>query len=220
MEKRIIILTGHYGSGKSEVSVNLAMQSDDVDMLIDLDVINPYFRSREVEEKLTKKGIKVIGSTLKNSKGSDLPFISAASFQPIYNKNIKAIYDIGGDPAGAKVLRQYEQNLKQEDYDMYLVVNVFRPDTSNADEIIMMKQNIEANSGLKINGLINNSNFIRQTTIDDIIESQKIIDEVSSKLNIPVVYTTIWEKLLKDEKSKEIKGNLLPVKLYLRQNWL
>ena len=106
MRRRITVISGHYGSGKSEVSVNLAILNS-VDLLIDLDIVNPYFRSRETEEVLKKQGIEAVSSPLGNLTNSDLPYLSARMYAPFHNTNFKAIYDLGGDNVGARVFRQF-----------------------------------------------------------------------------------------------------------------
>ncbi|TVP96137.1 MAG: hypothetical protein EA374_02130, partial [Acholeplasmatales bacterium] len=104
--KRLTILTGHYGSGKSEIAVNLAIEAK-LDMLVDLDIINPYFRSRSVRKLLESHGVELVESTLENAAGSDLPFINAKGSRPFIDKHTRAIYDLGGTQHGAKLLKQY-----------------------------------------------------------------------------------------------------------------
>src|SRR5690554_1829050 len=162
--KRITIITGHYGSGKSEFSVNLALAKQ-VDYLVDLDIVNPYFRSREVASMLEDHHIKVVSSTLSNSLGSDLPYISKESFTPFYDTSKTAIYDLGGDDVGARLLRQYKQIIQTDDVLLLFCINVFREQTSTLASILNMMQRIESSGGVKIGGLINNSNFLRETTI-------------------------------------------------------
>ena len=103
--KRITILTGHYGSGKSEIAVNLAIKKQ-LNYLVDLDIINPYFRSRSMRDLLQSNGVTLIESTVENASGSDLPFISSKGSRPFVNRDIKAIYDLGGTKHGAKVMMQ------------------------------------------------------------------------------------------------------------------
>ena len=212
--KRLTIITGHYGSGKSEFAINFAIQKQ-FQTLIDLDIINPYFRSRELTPMLLDKGIEVISSPLGNLPGSDLPYIDALAARPFYTQE-KALYDLGGNASGARLMRQYLE-LIQEGVDFLLCVNVYREETNTKDKIIQMLNSIEGSSGLKITGLINNSHLLRSTKIEDILHGQNIIDEVIKQTNIPLRYTGVWEKV---EINNSLKGEIIPLVLYLRPAWL
>lgn len=207
----IYFITGHYGSGKSEFSLNFAIRKK-VNMLVDLDIVNPYFRSRELEETLKEHNIELVGSTLKNALGSDLPYISGKAFLPFYS-NIDAVYDLGGNEVGAKVLRQFK-----EEATMYMVINVFREETKDKVGILKMKNAIEGASGYQVQGFINNSNLLRETKKTDILYGQKIIEEVVKETHIPIVYTGIYEQIPYEE--GDFLGEIIPLKLYLRKSWL
>lgn len=215
--KRITFIAGHYGSGKSEFSLNLAINKK-LNLLVDLDIVNPYFRSRELEEELNKFNIKLISSSLKNALGSDLPFLSRDVFLPFYNKEIKAVYDLGGNDTGSRIFRQFSDLYKKEEVDLFLVINVFREDTESKDLIIKMIESIESSSGIKVSGLINNSNYLRETTLKDILHGEKIILEVAEYLKLPIVYTAVYEELINNE--LKVQGEIIPLKLYLRKIWL
>ncbi|MFA7098024.1 MAG: ATP-binding protein [Gammaproteobacteria bacterium] len=215
--KRITFIAGHYGSGKSEVSINLAIKKK-VNVLIDLDIVNPYFRSRELEEELNKYNISIISSSLKNARGSDLPFLSKDIYLPFYNKKVNAIYDLGGNDIGSRVFRQFKDLYTLEDIDLLICINVFRKETEKKDLIIEMIKSIETSSGIKVTGLINNSNYIRDTKINDILFGEKIILEVAKTLCLPVVYTAVYEDLKYDK--NDFQGEIIPLKLYLRKTWL
>lgn len=210
--KNITFIVGHYGSGKSEFSVNYAIKKG-MEMIIDLDVVNPYFRSREVETILKKYNIELAGSPLEKSSGSDLPFVSSKMYLPFYQE-IKAVYDLGGNDVGAKLLRQFSELVK--DYEMFLVINIYREETENKEKIIKMINQIEGSSGLSVTGLINNTNLLRETTVEDVLLGEKIIKEVSKELNLPIVFTSVKEDLV----NHKFEGEVLPLKLYLRKEWL
>lgn len=214
--KRITIITGHYGSGKSEFSVNLAINKG-IKYLVDLDIVNPYFRTRELAEKLEETGIKFISSPVSSSLGSDLPYIAKEAFT-LLNGNNKVIYDLGGDPIGAIILRQFHDKIDLNEVDLLLCVNVYRNQTSSKEKIIEMLRSIENSGGIKITGLINNSNFLRETKIDDIAYAEKIIKEVAKEVNLPILYTGVYEKIASS--ICNVEGELIPLKLYLRKEWL
>ena len=191
--KRITILAGHYGSGKSEISVNLALKYK-IDWLIDIDIINPYFRTRALYEMFKKVNIKLVESTLKEMPNSDLPFISREGVIPFVRNDITAIYDLGGTENGAKVLIQYADSIKDvSEIDFLCVLNIFRPETSSVELILETITLLEAQTQLKITGLINNSNLMNETEEQDIIDGEIIIKEVSRVLNIPIKYTVVEE---------------------------
>jgi hypothetical protein len=187
-------------------------------MVIDLDIINPYFRSREMEVELAKLGITTISSDMDARMHLDMPYISRKIFTPFYNKDIKAIYDLGGNDQGAKLLRQFD-DYHNHDIDLYLVVNIFRQESSDSSKILQLINKIEGMGGFKVTGLINNSNLLRDTKIEDILAGQEVLKEVSQKTGLPIVYTTIWENI-ENADNLILLGKVLKLKLYFRKTWL
>jgi len=216
MMKKITFITGYYGSGKTEITVNLAVQKQ-LNMIIDLDIINPYFRSREMEEQLEPLGIQTISSDLDYKSHIDLPYISKKIFLPFHNDDLHAIYDLGGNDLGAKLLRQFE-NYRERDVDLFLVINIYRIETSSADKIIQLINQIEGMGGFSVTGLINNSNLLKETTKENILDGQAVIEEVMKKTNLPLVYTTVWDQLEID--TSDLLGEVVKLKLYYRKDWL
>jgi len=191
--KRITIICGHYGSGKSEISVNLALKYH-IQYLVDLDIINPYFRSRSLFEMLEQNHIHLVESTVKNMTGSDMPYVSGEGVVPFVNSGITAIYDLGGTENGARVLVQFADRIKDiNEIDMLCTVNIYRPETCDAKSIIKTIAMYEAETQIRVTGLINNTNLINETTEDDLINGEKVLLEVSKILNIPIKYTVIEE---------------------------
>lgn len=214
--KRITFLTGYYGSGKTEIAINLAIQKQ-VDFVVDLDIINPYFRSRELEELLKEKDIEMISSDMDSKMHLDMPYISKKIYQPLNNTSKRAIYDLGGNDQGAKLLRQFD-DYHEEEYDLLLVVNIFRTETDSVDKIIKLINKIEGISGFKVTGLINNSNLLKDTTVNDVLQGERILQSVSKKLNLDIIFTSVWEDLVFEDNFKtSIK--VLRLKLYFRKNW-
>jgi len=191
--KRITIISGHYGSGKSEVSVNLAINNK-IDYLVDVDIINPYFRSRGLASFLEENNIHLVESTVKGMLGSDLPYVSGEGVVPFVNPDITAIYDLGGTENGARVLIQFLDRVKDiSEIDFLCCVNIFRPETANVKGILDTISMYEAETQMRVTGLINNTNLINETEEEDIIRGEEILKEVSKQLNIPIVYTVIEE---------------------------
>jgi hypothetical protein len=214
--KNITFLTGYYGSGKSELAINLAIK-ERVDYVVDLDVVNPYFRTREQEKIFNEYGIEVISSDLDYKMHVDMPYISARVFIPFHNNTKRAIYDLGGNDVGAKLLRQFE-DYNDTDIDLYLVINVYREESNTKEKIIQLINKIEGTGGFKVTGLINNSNLLRETTLEDILYGEEIIKQVSKETNLKIVYTAVWENLFAD--NLVFQGEILKLKLYFRKNWL
>ena len=192
----LIIVIGAYGSGKSEYAINLAKQlhkhddwksplhheickSDSV-FLVDLDIVNPYFRSRDVREQFEKEGITVIAPESKY-RNADIPMISPMVKGAIMNLDKTVILDVGGDPAGSRALARFADDICKRPYIMQLVVNTKRPFTSNVEEIIIMKEKLEYTSKLKVTELICNTNLMDLTDEKLITEGINIIKEVASK---------------------------------------
>lgn len=221
-DKRIRIIVGHYGSGKSEFAINYALQlrniTNDKIALSDLDVVNVYFRSREQEKMLESNNIHTIHSSI-NANALDLPAISAEITTPIRDEKYNYIIDVGGDSIGAKVLGRFSKDIKMTDYDMLFVINGNREKTQTVEEIIRYIKEIEFTSKLKVTGLINNTHLLRETRIEDIIKGQKLASQVSNILAIPIKYTSCIEPLVEVVK-EHIENDILPIKMYLRKQWM
>lgn len=221
-DKRIRIITGHYGSGKSEFSMNYVTKLKDlVDTKVaisDLDVVNVYFRTREKRDFLQSKGILPIDSSIQATT-LDLPAVSAQVTGPISDKSYNYVVDVGGDDVGARVLGRFSHLIEKGDYDMFCVVNANREKTQTAQEVIEHIRSIEKTSNLKVTGLINNTHLVRETTIDDIIKGQAVVKEVSKLTNIPIRYVTCLESLI-PQLPNNIEGEVFPINLYMREIWM
>lgn len=187
MNKPLYIVIGAYGSGKSEFSIylaqNLNTEEHDV-VLADLDVVNPYFRSRDVREEFAEKGIDVIAPE-GHYKHADLPMISPRVHGAIKNHAKTVILDVGGDPAGCRTLGRFVDSINARGYEMLFVVNTFRPFTSSVGEILQMKNELEASSKLRITELICNNNLMEHTSREVVEEGIKILEECAAETGIP-----------------------------------
>lgn len=220
-DKRIRIIVGHYGSGKTEFSVNYAIKLAKLGekvALADLDVVNPYFRSREKFKLLETYGILVESSYVKGS-GTDLPAISANILTPIQNQAYNLIIDVGGDFAGARVLGMYSGHLAKEEYDMFCVVNGNRPETQTAKGVIDHIKTIEATSRARVTGLVNNTHLLRHTRVEDVLRGQELCREVSEELGLPIKYISLIEDLVKDLPD-DLEGKVMPIKMIMREDWM
>jgi hypothetical protein len=185
MENKLIIVIGAYGSGKSEYSINLAKRYNDAGenvKLVDMDVVNPYFRSRDVREKFEKEGIDVIAPE-GIFKHADLPMLSPRIMGSVENLKSTVILDVGGDPAGCRTLARYVENAKKRGYEMHYVINTKRPFTSNEEEIKTMLHMLEGSSNLRITDFICNANLMEYTNQEVVESGIKIIDNVAKELD-------------------------------------
>ena len=221
-DNRIRVIIGHYGSGKTEFAVNYAMKLAEQGRkvaLADLDVVNPYFRSREKHDVLEAKGIEVIGSSLGMKSGADLPAISASVLAPIQDESYDVILDVGGDSVGARTLVRYYTYFKEGTYDMFFVLNANRSETQTVEGAINHIRAIEATSRTKVTGIINNTHLLRDTNVDDVLKGQKLAMKVSEKLQIPIKYISALEKVAR-QLPENTHGQIFPIKMYMREDWM
>lgn len=220
-DRRIRIITGHYGSGKTEFALNYAVELNKVSnkvALADLDIVNVYFRSREKTEELENMGIKVISSSVRGNS-SDLPAISAEISTPVKDKSYDYVIDLGGNDVGTITLGRLKPIFDKTEVDLFMVVNTNRPDTATVEGIINQMKEIEYSSGLKVTGFVNNTNLVRETTGENILEGNGILSEVSRITLIPIKYTTYVEEVLK-EVPAGLSGELFPLKFFMREVWM
>ncbi|WP_223379244.1 ATP-binding protein [Schnuerera sp. xch1] len=220
-DKRLRIIVGHYGSGKTEFSVNYAIKLAEKGKKValgDLDIVNLYFRSREKTEELKKLGVKVISSSIKGS-GVDIPAISAEIITPMQDKTYEAVLDVGGDPAGARTLGRYFQYFVEGQYDMFFVLNANRPETQTVAKSIEYMKKIEYTARAKVTGIINNTHMLKSTTIDDVLMGQELVEKISEKTDIPVKYVVALEDVARELPSN-LEGEIFPIKLYMREEWM
>jgi len=210
----IYIITGHYGSGKTEVAINLALTLKSP-TIIDLDIVNPFFRTKDAEGKLLANGIKLISPEFANTN-IDVPSLPPEIFAGLQGEN-DLVIDAGGDDNGAMALGQFNRYFKEKPYEMYFVINVKRPLTSNAIDIIEMLKSIEAASRIKATALINNTNIKSETTANDLIYGQKIVDEVSNITRLPIKAISGTREILKQ--IELINTPKLPLDLHLTLPW-
>ena len=202
--KRLTLFAGHYGSGKTNIAVNYAMlltEEGKKVCIADLDIVNPYFRTKDSENELEQKGITLICSKYANSN-VDLPAIPAESYRLVQDKSCFGVIDIGGDDRGAYALGRFADAIKAEgDYRMAFVLNRYRPLTSTVNDAIEIMREIEAASGIKFNCIVNNSNIGSETTADTVRESMAFAEELSVKTGLP-----IWLHTAEKRVAEELSG--------------
>ena len=212
--KRLTLLCGHYGSGKTNVAVNLAFylkeQYNNV-VVADLDIVNPYFRTKDSIDDFKARGIELICSQYANTN-VDIPALPSNMYRLTADKDITAVIDVGGDDRGAYALGRLVPEITAENnFDMLMVINGYRPLTPDAESTVEVMREIETACGLKFTGLVNNSNIGEETRAEDIIKSIGYAKEVSQASGLPIVMTSIKHELYDELKNKV--DNLLPMTL-------
>ena len=191
--KRLTLFAGHYGSGKTNIAVNyalhLAKEGKQV-VIADLDIVNPYFRTKDSAAVLEQSGVKLISPQFANSN-VDLPALPAEAYRLVQDRSIYGIMDIGGDDRGAYALGRYVPALKEENnYRMVFVANASRPLTRTPEEALEVMREIEAACGLAFTDIINNTNLASETTPETVLNSVSYVEELSRISGLPIFATT------------------------------
>ncbi len=219
--KRVTVFAGHYGSGKTNIAVNWALamaKNGECATIADLDIVNPYFRTKDSEKVLRAAGIRLISSEYANSN-VDTPALPAEIYSIFDDKSAAAVIDVGGDDRGALALGRYVPAIIEEnDYEMLFVINKHRFLTADAKATVEIMREIEAAASLKFTGIVNNSNLGEETTAQTVLNSVSYAEEVSVLSKLPVKMTTVKSSLLGALSDKI--NNTFPLELYVRQSWL
>jgi len=220
MSKRLVIFVGAFGSGKTEISLNFAERLRDEGKrvaIVDFDIVNPYFRSREAQSGMESLGISVISSN-PGLEAADLPAISPAVLGAFQDPTLHVVIDAGGDPVGAKVLSGFRRQFEAAGYDMYFVINANRPFTRDAAGALKMLESIERASGLSVTGLVSNTHLGKDTTPDDILRGIDISESLGIELDLPLVFACAGRDLA-GKVEDSLKTRLLELDLHMRPPW-
>ena len=194
--KRLTLFAGHYGSGKTNIAVNYAQllaREGKAVCIADLDIVNPYFRTKDSEKELEAAGITLISPQFANTN-VDLPALPAEAYRLVTDKSIYGIMDIGGDDRGAYALGRYVPAMVEENnYRMVYVANCYRPLTRTPEDALEVMREIEAACGLKFTDIINNSNLAAETTVETVLNSIPFVEELSRISGLPVFATSAEE---------------------------
>ena len=218
---RIRIFAGHFGSGKTEMALNyafkLANESERV-CVVDMDIVNPFFCSRDVASQLKGRGIRLI-SAQPHLANAELTVIPPEVMVIFNDPSYEVVVDVGGDDIGATALGQFNRYFRQEPYDLYFVINQNRPLTSTHEGVLQYIQSIERASRLKVTHLISNTNLAYETTADDILRGDRFVAELAIALQIPHAYTMCRADLTVEVEGK-VQAELFAMHPYMKTPWM
>ena len=205
--KRLTLLCGHYGTGKTNVAVNLALalrRQGEAVTVADLDIVNPYFRTMDSADAFEHAGIRLICSRFANSN-VDLPSLPSDLHVITDRRDTRVVLDIGGDDSGATVLGRLAPAILEEDsYEMWMVVNRYRPLTRDVPSTLEVMEEIAAAAGIPFTGVVNNSNLGEETTAAHVLATMDYATEVAAAAGVPLVMTTVSRPL-----AQELEGKVL-----------
>jgi hypothetical protein len=215
------VITGHFGSGKTELAINYALMLADTQSkvcLVDVDIVNPYFCSRDVKEDLDAHGIRLISANPSLSN-AELMVIPPEVISIFNDKTYQVVVDVGGDDMGAVALGQYNRYFQEEPYEMYFVINIHRPLTSSQQQVMDYIGSIETASRLKVTHLISNANMSYETTAEDVLAGDKFVAELAKVMNIPHKYT-VCRRDLHGQVEGQTSGTLFDIDVYMKTPWM
>ena len=228
--KRYYVIIGNFGSGKTELALNMAFEAAAEGQkvtLVDIDVINPYFRSTERKAELEAAGIRLISPNF-TSSGVEVPSIPAEIFSVFSDASDLVVFDVGGDPVGAIAMGQYYGYFRElENFEVWYVINCRRPLSSGADENLEMIGKITGVSRLRVTGILNNTNLAHETTPKDLFDGLEITREVSERSGLPIIGTIgtpeVLEKFLEEAAERGVPERLIgrayPITRYMHRDW-
>ncbi|HNV34006.1 MAG TPA: hypothetical protein PKK63_00535 [Bacillota bacterium] len=224
--RRVTVLCGAFGSGKTEIAVNMAIglaRKHEMVSLVDIDIVKPMFRSRDIRKAVTAAGVRMV-DTIAGLGNADLPIVTGEVDALIKGKAGRVVIDVGGDHLGARALGRYATSF-DFDREVLYVINTRRPFASTKDEILRMMGMVEEASRLKVTGLVANTNLGTESDYDLAYEGLEIIGEVSASAGVPIRFAVIYDELYRKDpeqagKLASQKGLLLfPLKRYLLKPW-
>lgn len=215
--RRLTLVTGHYGTGKTEFSVNLALAlaaEGARTALADLDIVNPYFRSREQRCLLEAAGVRLIAAA-QALADADVPALPAELHAVLEDRSVRGVLDVGGDPSGARVLARYRARILKEDYQLLYVVNARRPEVRTAERSVEYLRGIEAVTGLRCTGLVNNTHLCGETAPEDVREGAALAEEASRLVGVPVVCHAAEARF--QDQLRDLP--LFPIEIKMKKPW-
>jgi MinD-like ATPase involved in chromosome partitioning or flagellar assembly len=213
--KKITVFAGHFGSGKTMLSVNYALhmaKNGKPVTVCDLDIVNPYFRLADYKDIFEQHNIRLISSPYANTN-LEIPAMPTEAQAIFDNESSCGVIDLGGD-RGALALGRYAKHANlAKSFEMLLVVNKYRPNSRSIRDIIKIKEEIESDCGVRFTGMVNNPNLGRDTTLEHINESLPFIAELSMATGLPCKFTSVRKDLYQQH------SDMFPIEIYEKPNW-
>ena len=219
MKYKIQIFSGHFGSGKTEVALNFAMNQKKLGKkvtIVDFDIVNPYFRTNDAKNVLTENGIKLIANDYA-STNLDMPTVPL-NILSVFEKDSVVIFDVGGDDDGALALGQYKQYFDKYGYEMHLVVNTKRPLTESCEDLLEIAQRIEKASRLTFTDIYNNTNLSVLTDENTLFSDYGEIEKLSQKMGIIIKKNCGIEAALGNVPEK-LKDTVFKMNIFIPKPW-
>jgi len=222
-DRRIVIFAGRFGSGKTEISLNYALSLvDQTDqqrpILVDLDVVTPYFRTRELAERLAQEGVDVV-TPAPVAQHLDVPGITPEILGAIQQPYRPVVLDVGGDAQGARALGQYASVLNQLDYAMNFVVNPHRPFTDSVAGIAQAVAEIQSTARLQATALVSNPNLIGETTLPIVTAGHRLVEEAAQALGLPVAFVSLRADLAAEAGPNTFRQPVMPLRRFFVLPW-
>ena len=220
MNHRIVVFAGAYGSGKTEVALNYAKSLRSPGkkvVMIDFDIVNPFFRSREAASLLKDLGIDLVSSG-PGLEDADLPSISPSVYRAFHDSTLQVVFDVGGDPVGARALAGFRRQFEMAGYDMFFVLNTNRPFTRDMEGAKAMLESIEKTSQLTFTGIVSNTHLGKATAIDDVQRGIKISRSLGDEAGLPVVFACAEHKVAQSA-GGSLGTRLVGLDLHMRPPW-
>lgn len=218
-DKRITVFVGHYGTGKTEVALNytkLLKKLYDKVMILDMDVINPFYRTKDMQYQLEELGVKVIAPRFANTQ-IELPSISPMVYSAFDQKDYRVVIDCGGDDQGSLALGSLARRFCGEDYQVFYVINKSRPLTATPEEAVEYMHEIEAACRLKVTGIINNTNLSYETVPQIILDSLSYAKDTASLAGVPLIATSVLSEFAPI--IAENTDNVFPIDINIKRIW-
>jgi len=200
ISKRVTFFVGHFGSGKTEIALNVAFRLARRGVpvtLADLDIVKPYFRSRAARSMLAEAGVELLAPSGENIH-ADLPIIVPQIRSALRESQRRLILDVGGDDSGARVLGSLADVIPVAETDCLVVLNFRRPSTPDPDGAVAMVQDIEATAQLRVTGLISNTHLMNETTLDVVLDGHRMAQETGRRLDLPIRAVTMTQKIFEN----------------------
>jgi hypothetical protein len=218
---RISIFTGRFGTGKTEVAINYALALAKLNgsiTLTDMDVVTPYFRTRDMTERLKPRGVEVVAPA-DFARDIHLPAVSARIWGTLQNEDGLTVMDVGGDSQGARAIGQFKALIEKSGYIMYLVVNPYRPFNATVERIVQTVADIEANTRLRTGALVSNPNLIADTTLQIVRAGHRLVEQAGEELGLPIAFLCVEERLLEGAVEDLCGQPVLPLARHFLPPW-